>query len=296
MLASGMQLKSSLAVCLTPPVSGLPQVHAMLKDAAAAQAVGWPPELHIAKTLARSAAESFLESKRSACLLTRLKIQFASAEAQVCAEGALPGCSQLNGELETPGCSSSACGTPCCCDRLCCPPAQPTACAPLPHQLCTTTPTVPGMLQSIPRRLLGTNAAGAVSMPGNYIGVLLPKQHPTTQQVRAAWHLVGMGRWRVLLRPSRGPCLACCIARQAVMCCAPLPPPGADLFAACGSAAGLTAGWPRRCVIAGLCRVDSPPWLLPLFLLDLNRLFMHKPVGQSCSYVCICMNECRWYM
>lgn len=38
-------------------------------------------------------------------------------------------------------------------------------------------------MQSIPRRLLATNAAGAVSMPGNYIGVLLPKQHPATQQV-----------------------------------------------------------------------------------------------------------------
>lgn len=55
----------------------------MLKDAAAAQAVGWPPELHIAKTLARSAAETFLESKRTACLLTRLKIQYTGPEAEV---------------------------------------------------------------------------------------------------------------------------------------------------------------------------------------------------------------------
>ncbi|PRW56284.1 arsenate reductase [Chlorella sorokiniana] len=99
-------------------VLGVGTVHAMLKDAAAAQAIGWPPELHIAKTLARAAAESFLDSKRSDCLLTRLKIQFTTAEAE-----------------------------------------------------------------TIPRRLLATNAAGAVTMPGNFIGVLLPKQHPTTQQI-----------------------------------------------------------------------------------------------------------------
>ena len=49
------------------------------------------------------------------------------------------------------------------------------------HQL--RSRSIPAGVQSIPRRLLATNAAGAVTLPKGYIGVLLPKQHPTTQQI-----------------------------------------------------------------------------------------------------------------
>lgn len=53
----------------------------MAQDAPTLRALAWPPELHIAKTLARSTAQNFLASK--SCWQTRLKIQCASPEAQV---------------------------------------------------------------------------------------------------------------------------------------------------------------------------------------------------------------------
>ena len=53
----------------------------MVQDAATLRMLAWPPELRVVKTTTRGVASSFLAGK--SCWHTRLKLQSASADAQV---------------------------------------------------------------------------------------------------------------------------------------------------------------------------------------------------------------------
>jgi hypothetical protein len=57
-------------------------VYAQTGDASALLSLGWPPELHIAKTLSLASATSFL-NLRPGCRHAQLKITYASVDAQV---------------------------------------------------------------------------------------------------------------------------------------------------------------------------------------------------------------------
>lgn len=183
-----------------PPLP--PQVHGLLQDASALQAISWPPELHIAKTLARASAQTFLQSKRSTCLVTRLKIQYSSPEAEVRAGGR--GSLRLGRQGRQHG--GQLQGVQCCVasEPITLKTAPCSAGLSLSAELAALMPCCPPLLlQAFPNTLLAQGAAGAVTMFNGMIGVLLPDRNPITQQVRGH---AAKGRSWVRQRGQVGPC------------------------------------------------------------------------------------------